>query len=267
MCMSPATREQPVKAGMTNTTKNANSSGFAKRPDTQHTREWMNLTGYTIVFDLDGTLIDTAPDLIAAVNHVLQSRGYAPIAEDQLRPQISFGGRRMIEFGLARQGGDANDGELDALFRRFIAHYSRNIAIHSRPYPGLVTCLDRLAQAGARLAVCTNKRADLARQLLDELELADRFAALTGRDTFAVHKPNAGHYLGTVEKAGGSPASSVMIGDSATDVKTARAAGVPVIGVTFGYTDVPVSELGCDAIISHYDEFPSALETVLHQTS
>lgn len=218
-----------------------------------------DLDGQTIVFDLDGTLIDTAPDLIAAVNHVLEARGLEALSDADLRPEISFGGRHMIEVGLKRRGGSTSAHEVDGLFQTFIGYYSRNIAVHSRPFPGLLDELDRLSAAGATLAVCTNKQEGLARQLLDELELTSRFAALTGRDTFAVHKPHAGHLLGTVEKAGGRLDAAIMVGDSATDVNTARAAGVPVIGVTFGYTDVPITELACDAVISHYAEFPDAL--------
>lgn len=222
-----------------------------------------DLAGRTIVFDLDGTLIDTAPDLIEAVNHVIGTFGHQPLEPQRLRPAISFGGRHMIETALSHYGQDAATAEVDQLFLRFIAHYSENIAVHSRPFPGLKDQLDALAARGATLAVCTNKREDLARQVLSELGLLDKFATLTGRDTFPVHKPHPAHLLRTIEKAGGNPASGVMIGDSATDVKTAKAAELPVIGVTFGYTDVSVREMACDAVIEHYDELPAALSKVM----
>lgn len=222
-----------------------------------------DLAGHTIVFDLDGTLIDTAPDLIAAVNHILEVQGHHPLEEALLRPVISFGGRHMIETGLVLRGQEPSKHEVDHLFLRFIAYYSANIAVHSRPFPGLLDVLDNLAARGARLAVCTNKREDLARQLLNELGMMDRFAALTGRDTFPVHKPHPGHLTNTIAKANGDPARAVMIGDSDTDVQTAKAATIPVIGVTFGYTDVPVTELGCDAVISHYAEFEAALARII----
>jgi phosphoglycolate phosphatase len=225
--------------------------------------EWMDLEGRTVVFDLDGTLVDTAPDLIAAVNYVLGGRGYRPLSDAELRPTISFGGRHMISVGLQLQGGLHSESEVDALFDTFVAFYSRNIAVHSRPFPGLIEELDRLEAAGATLAVCTNKREGLARQLLEELGMLGRFKALTGADTFPVRKPHPDHFHGTVERAGGDRATSLMIGDSDTDVQTAKAAGVPVIGVTFGYTDVPVTELSCDAVISHYSELPNALRMAL----
>jgi phosphoglycolate phosphatase len=222
----------------------------------------IDLTGRTVVFDLDGTLIDTAPDLIAAVNHVLESDGFEPVEHSRLRPVISLGGRCMIEAGLGIRGATYSPHQIDALFRRFIAYYSRNMSVHSRPFSGLEDELDRIAAWGAKIAVCTNKREDLARQLLDELGLVDRFAALAGRDTFPVCKPHPGHLISTIEKAGGEPMAAVMIGDSETDVKTAKAAGIPVIGVTFGYTDVPVTALDCDAVITAYQELPVALDGI-----
>ena len=221
------------------------------------------LDGRTVVFDLDGTLVDTAPDLIAAVNHVLATAGHHPLDHDLLRPAISFGGRHMIETGLMLRGVAPSPIEVDHMFARFVAYYAENIAVSSQPFPGLAAQLDDLAARGARLAVCTNKREDLARMLLDELGLSTRFQALTGRDTFAVHKPHPGHLINTIRKAGGEPEGGIMIGDSETDVKTARAAKLPVIGVTFGYTDVPVTEMGCDAVISHYSELDGAIAQVL----
>lgn len=222
-----------------------------------------DLTGYTIVFDLDGTLIDTALDLIAAVNHILETMGHRPVDDAALRQVISFGGRHMIETALVLRGQQPSPLEIDHLFLRFAAYYSANIAVHSRPFPGLIAQLDRLAERGALLAVCTNKREDLATQLMVELNMLDRFAALTGRDTFPVHKPHPGHLLNTIDKAGGDRNRAIMIGDSDTDVQTAKAANIPVIGATFGYTDVPVTELGCDAVIAHYEQFEPALARLL----
>lgn len=225
----------------------------------------MDLSGRTVVFDLDGTLIDTAPDLISAVNHILETEGLEPVDVDRLRPVISLGGRVMIETGLTLRGAAYNALQVDALFRRFIAYYSQNMSIHSRPFAGLEAELDRIAAAGGTLAVCTNKQETMARQLLDELGLISRFAALTGRDTFPVCKPHPNHLTGTIEKAGGDPTKAIMIGDSETDVRTAKGAGIPVVGVTFGYTDIPVTALDCDAVISAYAELPAALTSVLGQ--
>lgn len=217
----------------------------------------------TVVFDLDGTLVDTAPDLINAANHVLGRAGLATVPGHVLRPFISFGSRRMIVEGLAHQAMALPDSEIDGMWRTFLAYYADNIAIDSRPYPQIELALDRLAARGARLAVCTNKMEDLSRRLLGELGLIGRFAAVCGRDTFPVCKPHKDHLLGTIAAAGGNPSLAVMIGDSDTDVGTARAAGIPVIGVSFGYTDVPMRDLAPDVLIDHYNELDAALERTL----
>ncbi|MEO1608491.1 MAG: phosphoglycolate phosphatase [Pseudomonadota bacterium] len=224
----------------------------------------MAITGFavrkaTIVFDLDGTLLDTAPDLINAVNHVLEMEGGRPVDASVLRPVISGGGRALLKSGLQKNGLDYSEAELSRLLEHFIAHYRENIAVLSKPFPGLIAELDRLAVLGCKLCVCTNKLEELAWPLLAALELTERFDAITGRDTFPVYKPDPRHLLGTIARCGGDPTHAVMLGDSNTDVKTAKAAGIPVIGVTFGYTDIPIAELGCDAVISHYDQLPDAL--------
>ena len=220
------------------------------------------MSDFTVVFDLDGTLIDTAPDLIRSTNHVLEANGYPPVTDDFIRPVISFGTREMLRAGIEAHGDKPTDGHLDALFHDLLDHYGANIAVESRPFPGLTSVLDELRAAGARIAVCTNKREGMSRLLLETLGMTDYFDAITGRDTFPVHKPDPEHLLGAIRFAGGDRARSVMVGDSETDVLTARAATVPVIGVTFGYTDKPIFELGCDGVISHYDAFLETLERV-----
>ncbi len=219
----------------------------------------------TVVFDLDGTLLDTAPDLIAAVNHIIQIAGGKPIDAEHLRPIISLGGREMIKEGLKHNGLNHSDDELYRRLPQFIAYYRENIAVLTKPFPGLLQKLDRLAALGCKLAVCTNKLESLALSLLTQPELANRFDAITGRDTFPVYKPDPRHLLGTIARTGGDPTQAIMIGDSNTDVKTAKAAGIPVVGVTFGYTDTPITELGCDAVISHYNQLANALEGIMEQ--
>jgi phosphoglycolate phosphatase len=216
----------------------------------------------TIVFDLDGTLIETAPDLINATNHVLALVGAAPVAPAEIRPSISFGGRAMIVKALEIREARLGEAEIDGLVERFMAHYRDNIAVGSRPFPGLETALDEIAGAGARLAVCTNKREGMSRLLLETLGLAGRFAAIAGRDTFPVCKPHPDHLTGAIRLAGGDPRLAVMVGDSATDVRTARAAGLPVIGVPFGYTDVPMHALGPDALLEDYAALAATIERV-----
>ncbi len=216
----------------------------------------------TVVFDLDGTLVETAPDLIRSVNHVLGLAGIQAVEPSSIRPSISFGGRAMIVKALAIRSADLAEYEIDRLLAIFLEHYAANIAVESHAFPGLEDALDELDRRGARLAVCTNKREVMSRLLLGTLGLGPRFKAIAGRDTFPVWKPHPDHLTGAIRMAGGDPRRAVMIGDSDTDIKTARAAGVPVIGVPFGYTDVPIDQLGPDAVIAHYDELVAAIERV-----
>ncbi len=213
----------------------------------------------TIAFDLDGTLVDTAPDLADALNVILSREGLAPVPYANARTMIGGGARRMIEAGLKFAGGAADAGDVDRLFKDFIAHYAAHIADRSKPFPGLDAALDRLAAQGHVFAVCTNKLEGLSRLLLDTLELSSRFAAICGQDTFGIQKPNPDILRRTIAQAGGDVAQAVMVGDSANDINTARAAGVPVIAVDFGYTETPVAQLGADRVISRFADLPGAV--------
>jgi phosphoglycolate phosphatase len=215
----------------------------------------------TIVFDLDGTLIDTAPDLADTLNVILRRNALPALPYDEVRPLIGFGARRMLEGGFAAAGPPVAD--LDRLFGDFIAHYAEHLADRSRPFPGAEAALDTLAGRGFRLAVCTNKLEWLSLRLLGALGLAERFAAICGQDTFAVQKPHPDALLGTVRKARGNPRQAVMVGDSRTDIATAKACGMPVVAVDFGYTDVPVTQLGPDKIISHFKELPETVAALV----
>ena len=215
----------------------------------------------TIIFDLDGTLVDTAPDLIDTLNVILGREGLPAVPYDQARALIGHGARRMLERGLAVAGRPA--GNIDRMFGEFIAYYSEHVADRSRPFPGVETALDTLAGRGCKFAVCTNKLEWLSGRLLKHLGLAWRFAAICGRDTFRVQKPHPDALLGALRRAGGSLNRAVMVGDSQTDIATARAALMPVVAVDFGYTEVPVSELEPDKIISHYRYLPDAIEVLL----
>lgn len=212
------------------------------------------MTAPLAVFDLDGTLIDTAPDLIESLNHTIAAHGLAPVTLDDLTHLVGHGARAMIERSFALRGAPLSEDEYPAMLDRFVTYYEETMPGASQPYPGLVAALDRLAAAGVRLAVCTNKMESLARTLIDRLGLTDRFAAITGGDTFTVRKPDAEHLLGTIDKAGGDPARTVMLGDSLNDMLVARNAGIPSIAVPFGYSDRPVAELSPDHIITHFDE-------------
>lgn len=217
----------------------------------------------TVVFDLDGTLVDTAPDLVATLNAVLKQLGLAAIPYENARNFVGGGARMMIERGLGAQGRALPASEIDRLTTDFLAHYSAHSAEHSRVFPGVGAVLDELAAGGYRLAVCTNKFVRLAVPLLSALGLAGHFAAICGPETFGVSKPDPAILRGTIERAGGCLDQTVMIGDSATDIATARAAGVPVIAVDFGYTEIPVAELGPDAVVSAFSELPAAISALL----
>ncbi len=213
----------------------------------------------TLVFDLDGTLIDTAQDLVATLNVILTREGLEAQPFGSAVSMVGHGARVLIERGLAANGVTREAAIVDRMFDEYIAHYSDHIADLSRPYPGLITALDTFAADGWILAVCTNKLEHLSRQLLGRLELTDRFAAICGADTFLARKPDPIALTETIKRAGGSIEAALMVGDSKTDIDTAKAASIPVVAVDFGYTPVPVTELGPDAVISHYDELGEAV--------
>jgi phosphoglycolate phosphatase len=214
----------------------------------------------TVVFDLDGTLVDTAPDLIAALNAILAREGLSPVSYDAARPMIGGGARTLMERGLAARGRALAKTEVDKLYADFVAYYAGHIADRSRPFPGVEAALDTLAERGYRLAVCTNKLERLSLRLLDALGLKSRFAAICGQDTFGVQKPDPTVLRRTIEAGGGTPDRAVMVGDSLTDIATARAAGIPVIAVDFGYSDAPVATFAPDRVISHYDRLVDTVD-------
>ncbi len=217
----------------------------------------------TLVFDLDGTLVDTAPDLVAATNHVLAGLGLPGVSEHELRPLIGHGARFMVDHAMGPDAVKLSEDERKRLLESFLDYYGRNIAVGSRPFEGTVSALERFRGAGAKLAVCTNKSERMSRTLLEALGMSPLFAAVAGRDTFPVFKPHPDHLLGTIRLAGGEAARAIMVGDSRIDIATAKAAGVPVVAVTFGYTDTPVRELAPDRVIDHYDELEPAIVALL----
>ncbi|MGA0530594.1 phosphoglycolate phosphatase [Hansschlegelia sp. KR7-227] len=213
----------------------------------------------TVVFDLDGTLVETAPDLIAALEFTLAAEGVDAPPYEESRDLIGAGARALVERGLKVARREVTPQRMNELHALFLERYAQHIADKSEIYPGCTEALARLASSGAKLAVCTNKVERLALQLLDTLKLTERFDAIVGGDTFATSKPHAEPLLGAIERAGGSPARAVMVGDSSTDVGAAKAAGVPVVVATFGYTSTPARELGGDAVIDHFDELEAAI--------
>ena len=216
-----------------------------------------------IVFDLDGTLVDTAPDLIAALNVVLTKERIPELPLATARNLIGGGARKLIERGLEVADRNCTVAEIDRMMKDFIAYYADHIAVESRPFEGLEAALDHFAAQGHRLAVCTNKLEWLSKRLLDQLDLTRRFAAICGADTFGVQKPDPTIFRETVSRAGGEVKASIMVGDAGTDVGVARRAGVPVIGVSFGYTDVPIADLKPDRLIHHMRDLPAAAYSLM----
>jgi phosphoglycolate phosphatase len=218
-----------------------------------------------IVFDLDGTLVDTAPDLINALNFVLDREGLPPVPLASARNMIGAGARKLIERGLELEGRSASVEEVTRLTSDFIDHYAAHIADVSRPFEGVESALDDLQSIGYRFAVCTNKLEWLSRLLLDQLGLSSRFSAICGADTFGVSKPDPAILKQTIARAGGQLASTIMVGDAGPDIGVARRAGIPVIGVEFGYTEIPIADLKPDRVINHMRELPAAVRSLTAQ--
>lgn len=209
-----------------------------------------------VVFDLDGTLLDTAPDLCGTLNELLTEHGRATMPLDRLRPLIGDGAAKMVERGFAASGEVPAD--MTGLVRRFIELYEARIDAETQPFPGVIACLDRLRAAGAKLGVCTNKTTRLTETLLASLDLTAYFPVVVGGDGPA-RKPDPRHLLAVVERLGVAPTATVMVGDSINDVAAAKAAGIKVVAVTFGYTTTPAMELGADAVIDTYADLPRLL--------
>jgi phosphoglycolate phosphatase len=207
-----------------------------------------------LVFDLDGTLADSAPDLLGALEAVLPRHGIPVAIDSSYRDGIGHGARYLIEYALKRQNVAIAKPAIDAIHRDFLVHYEANICVGTRLFPGTIAILDRFAAADWSFAVCTNKPERMSRLLLQELGIVDRFAAICGGDSFRSRKPDPAHLLMTIAAASGSPDTSIMVGDSRTDLDTARGARVPIVGVTFGYTPEPMATLAPDLLIDSFDQ-------------
>lgn len=218
-----------------------------------------------VVFDLDGTLAETAPDIMATLNTILTQEGLPALPLERARELVGAGARALIERGFRVSGRPLGPETLERLFEEFLLIYADNVAPNSYLFDGVLDALDTLAAEGFALAVCTNKPILHTRLILDHFGISGRFAAVAGRDSFPYFKPDPRHLTSTIEQARADPARAVMIGDSRTDIATARAAGIPSICVPFGYTDVPIESLSPDLVIQHFDELPGAVRKVLEQ--
>lgn len=217
------------------------------------------MTRKAILFDLDGTLVDTAPDLAAATDYALDRAGRPPIGLESVRSMVGDGARALLDKGFRASGGLPDPDIFETAFQDFLVFYGRHIAETSRPFPGVATCLAALAEQDYALAVCTNKPESLSRSLLDQLGLSGFFGAVVGGDSLLVRKPDPGHIRGTLDRLGADFSWAAMVGDSANDVNAARAAGLPCVVVSFGYTQIAPKDLGGDRLIDHFSELPGAL--------
>ena len=212
----------------------------------------------TILFDLDGTLVDTAPDLAGAMNCVLAHFGRPAVSVAAVRDMVGHGARATIAKGLDLTGG-GDMAMVEAGVPLFLEYYEAHIADSSAPWPGVEQALDALAAAGCRLGICTNKPTALSRALISALGWEGRFGANVGGDVLAVRKPDPAHVLEALTLLGGQAGDAAFVGDSIVDVSAARNAGLPVVAVSFGYSDRPAAELGADVLIDHFDHLLPAL--------
>ncbi|MEM9738356.1 MAG: HAD hydrolase-like protein [Pseudomonadota bacterium] len=226
----------------------------------QGLREANRLTGWTIVFDLDGTLVESAPDLLNALNHTVGPLGIAPIDLHDIRAMIGRGAKAMIQAAFEAEGRHLEPKNMEALWTSFISHYQSNIAVDSYLFDGVEIALADLKNSGATLSVCTNKTQGLSDQLLNELAVAHLFSSVVGSDSVPAKKPDGGHILTAISRAGGTSRKAIMVGDSRTDEKAAQNAGLPFIFVPFGYEVAAVEDITKSAVLNHYSEL---LESVL----
>ncbi len=205
----------------------------------------------TLVLDLDGTLVDSVPDLLASVNRLMAGRGLAPFGAPEVTAMVGDGAAVLVQRAMAARERDATAADIDV----FLADYGAHAAVHSRPFPGVLATLQALGAEGWRLAVCTNKPEAPARSLLEALGLLDLFDAIGGGDSFPVRKPNPAHLLATIAAAGGDPASSVMVGDHRNDVMAASGAGLPCVFALWGYGPASMAE-GASATAATFADVP-----------
>ena len=218
----------------------------------------------TIIFDLDGTLVDSSPDLSATLNHLLRKNNRPEIPPEKIRQMVGKGAKALIQKGFSKSGDMPSEVELTKLFNEFIDYYYHNIAVKTKIFPSLIQVLEELKSYNIPLGVCTNKTLKLSEKLLKDLELFDYFSVLTGSDSFKYMKPDPRHILSTLSIIKADPKKAIMVGDSSNDIIAAQQAGISSIGVTFGYTDKHISEYNPTQTIDHYDDFINAAILIMN---
>jgi 2-phosphoglycolate phosphatase, prokaryotic len=219
----------------------------------------------TVIYDLDGTLIDSAKDMQVAVSRVLADHGLPPVSEDDVRIFMGQGSKVTMAKAFAKYGKPLDDDKLSAVTREFVRYYEADPVSHTQAFAGVSDVVARFARLGLKQGVCTNKFERPSRMILEHLKLMPPISDLAGADTFPVRKPDPRHILMLVERMGGTPGRSVMVGDSIHDVHAAHGAGLPAVLVSWGYTATPARELGAEAVIERFDALPQALEQLANQ--
>ncbi len=217
----------------------------------------------SIIFDLDGTLVDTAPDLLAALNDVLARAGHRTVVPSELRHLVGHGVRTLFERAFRETGANVSPEQMARYGEEFLVYYRANIARESRPFPRVPETLEFFGRQGASLGVCTNKPHDLSELLLGQLQLTRHFPAIFGAGRKPYSKPDPRHVFDVIDALKGEVTRSVMVGDSPIDVAAARAAGIPVIAMSYGYTPTPVHEIGADAVSDDFAELPALVARLL----
>lgn len=228
-----------------------------------HNATSLPLAGTTVVFDLDGTIADTAGDLIVAANAALTAEGFPAATEEAIKPGVGYGTKAMLLAALASIGQEASGEKLQRLSDTLVSYYEAHIADKTALFPGFRDAARALRAEGAGLALCTNKRERLTLKLLSALGISDLFDAIAGGDTFPFHKPDPRHITALVHRAGGNASAALMVGDSEADIAAAQAAGLPSIAVRFGYAAIPPEDLGATALIGHFAELSSVVKCLL----
>jgi len=227
----------------------------------------MNSTPGPVIFDLDGTLLDTAPDLAAALNALLEEEGCQRLPLTSVRTMVGKGAISMIKQGFARAGIQVEKELPEGMRSRFLDHYRACYMDRTKPFPGVVEALIQLKEMGHPLSVCTNKSHEMSVAILEGLALKHFFVGIVGGDSLATAKPDPAPIRAAIELSGSGVASATMVGDSITDIHAAHAAGIPAIAVTFGYTEIAPHDLGADAVIDHFDELIPALRRMSSNNS
>ncbi len=212
-----------------------------------------------VLFDFDGTLVDSAPDIIAALNRLLGELGHAHVGYESYRTRAGDGARNLLEQVLNAQGASFAEAEWPALVERLLAHYYEIMTEGTRPYPAVPEILAEIHQTGMALAICTNRTTRTTEHLLSHFGLLEMFGAVMCSDNVSAKKPDARHLQEAMQCLGARPERTVMIGDTATDVAAARNAGIKVVAVSYGYSELAAAELGADAVLADFGELPALL--------